>query len=406
MIEGNVIPLTEAGSELFPEGARLGPYRLLARLGTGGMAEVFLGRVEGGPAHGRFVAIKRMRAELTSNPEFVELFLEEARTASLLAHPNICRIHELTSIDDCFFMVMEYLEGVPLSTVMTHAFKHPAAYDVAFVAGIIAQTCDGIHYAHELRDHDNAAYDIVHRDVSPPNLFVTKSGIVKVLDFGISKSKNSLVRTMTGQIRGKFSYMSPEQLKGEKLDCRSDVFSIGIVLFEMLTARRLFRRRNRLNIFHAIVRDPIPSLLDYRPDLSAELADVVARALARNRNQRYSSARELADDLERAAAPFGGRMLPTAIAEVIQHYFGAEIERKRDRYDADSPSASSPFAGSTSTEAPDSDTLNGVPHFGNNDHELFAVDRVDTGAITQVLTAADLTAIDLEPAPELEDDDL
>jgi serine/threonine-protein kinase len=396
-----------AAERLFRERQRVGRYRLLARLGTGGMAEVFLGLLEGGPTGAsRFVAIKRMRPELTTNPEFVGLFLEEARTASMLTHPNVCQIHELTSVDGYYFMVMEYLEGIPLSGIMIQSFKDPASFGVPFVAGIIGQACEGIHYAHELCDPDGAPYHIVHRDLSPPNLFVTSGGAVKVLDFGISKSKNSLVRTMTGQIRGKFSYMSPEQLKGEKLDRRSDVFSLGIVLFEMLASRRLFRRRNRLNIFHAIVRDPIPSVLEFRPDLTAEIGAVVDGALARERDQRFASARELGDALVRAAAPFGGPMPPHALAALVNTQFGSELASKRELLALGGDGqATNATRVPNHTLPPDAATMIGAPPFAGNNHDLPVPDWVDTGATTQALTAADLTAIDLAPAPELEEDD-
>ncbi len=316
--------------DLFVPGSRVGRYRLLARLGSGGMAEVFLGNVDGPSRFSKFVAIKRMRPELTTSSEFVNLFLEEARTASMLSHPNICQIYELARVDDEYLLVMEYLEGVPLSTVMLAAFRDPTPYDIRFIIGILLQSCAGMHYAHELRDENGKPYGIVHRDVSPPNLFVTTNGLVKVLDFGIAKSSNSIVRTMTGQIRGKFSYMSPEQLRGHKLDRRSDVFALGIVLYEMLAARRLFRRTNRLNIFHAIVRDPLPPIQSFRSDLTQEMVAIVQRALARDREERYGSANDLATDLARASMAYGGALPPAGIAPIIMQQFGPEIAAKHE----------------------------------------------------------------------------
>src|SRR5690606_11789439 len=205
----------------------LGKYQLLARLGAGGMAEVLLARLDGPAGFSKHVAIKRMRPELTAHREFIDLFLEEARTASLLSHTNICQVNELSAAQGDYFMVLEYLEGVALSSALVKALASPGSLPVPFLVGIAQQACEGLHHAHEMADPHGRPYDIIHRDISPPNLFVTTGGVVKVLDFGISKSRDSVVKTLTGQIRGKFAYMSPEQLRGEKLDRRSDVFSLA-----------------------------------------------------------------------------------------------------------------------------------------------------------------------------------
>jgi len=381
--------------ELIGVGSHVGKYHLLARLGTGGMAEVFLGRVGGRLGPDKFVAIKRMRPELTTNPEFVNLFLEEARTASMLSHPNICHIHELARVEQQYLMVMEYLEGVPLSTVMLSAFRDPTPFGIPFIVGVMQQACEGMHHAHQLADEQGAPYGIIHRDVSPPNLFVTSDGVVKVLDFGIAKSRNSIVRTMTGQIRGKFSYMSPEQLRGHTLDARSDVFSLGIVIFEMFAARRLFRRQNRLNIFHAIVRDPIPAVREFRQNLTNEMANVVHGALARDRDQRYRSARELGDDLAASCKPYGGAMSSQGIAEVIRQNFGTEIQSKRELVAEGSDSMSVAPPGSE----PGSKTL---PHDAATVTEVFRgpppthpPEWIDTDATTAAGAVSADTVVDV-----------
>jgi serine/threonine-protein kinase len=306
---------------------RLGRYQLLARLGSGGMAEVLLGRVDG-PGGGH-VAIKRMRPELTRTPEFVDLFLEEARTAASLGHPNICRIHELASHDGEYYMVLEYLEGVPLSHVLSDQMVDRGAWDLGMLVAAIAQAAEGMHHAHEAVGADGSPLGIVHRDISPPNLFVTERGVVKVLDFGISKSRASVVRTVTGQIRGKFAYMSPEQLRGEKLDRRSDVFSLGIVLWELCAGRRLFRRANRLEVFRAIVKEPIPALREVRPDLPELLAHVVDQALARDRNERFDSGRAFGAALAAAAREVGGLAPPAALGARIAARFADELAARR-----------------------------------------------------------------------------
>jgi eukaryotic-like serine/threonine-protein kinase len=312
-----------------PDAPYLGKYRLLARLGTGGMAEVLLARLDGPAGFSKHFAIKRMRPELTAHREFVDLFLEEARTASLLSHPNICQVNELSTSGGDYFMVLEYLEGVPVSSVLVKALSHPTALPIQFLVGVAQQACEGLHYAHDMADERGQPYHIIHRDISPPNLFVTLDGVVKVLDFGISKSRDSLVKTLTGQIRGKFSYMSPEQLRGEKLDRRSDVFSLGIVLFELVTGRRLFRRKSRLEVFKAVVKEPIPSAAEWRSDLPAGLIAVLDHALARERNRRFDSARAFGEALAASIRGLGGPMSVHAIGARIRADYLGELEARR-----------------------------------------------------------------------------
>ena len=310
----------------------LGSYQLIARLGMGGMAEVYLARRSGPAGFTKYVAIKRMRSDLTQHQEFVDLFAEEAKTASLLTHPNICQVHELSTSDDEYYMVMEYLEGVSVASIMIRALRRRGWPPLRIIAGIIEQACDGIHYAHEICDEAGNHLRIVHRDISPPNLLVTTNGVVKLLDFGISKSRQSVVQTMTGQIRGKFSYMSPEQLQSKPLDRRSDIFSLGIVLHELISGRRLFRRPTRLQVYHAITSEPVPPLSESRPEVPATLEAVVRRALARDREDRFATARDLADALRRASEDFGGVADTKELGEFVSEYFDAELESKRQLF--------------------------------------------------------------------------
>ncbi len=314
----------------------LGNYQLLARLGMGGMAEVYLGRSQGAAGFTKYVAIKRMRSELTSHQEFVDLFAQEAKTASLLSHPNICQIFEFNASGDEYYMVMEYLEGVPISSIMIKSLRRKSWPPLSIACALIQQACNGVHYAHNSTDDAGDPLDIVHRDISPPNLFLTTTGNVKLLDFGISKSKQSFVETMTGQIRGKFAYMSPEQLQSKKLDSRSDIFSLGIVLHELVTGKRLFRRPSRLEVYHAITTNPIPKPSQSRADLPAELDAVIMRALARHRNDRFESARDMASALQRVSTTFGGLASPAELADFLAHNFAAELANKRELFSATS----------------------------------------------------------------------
>jgi eukaryotic-like serine/threonine-protein kinase len=307
----------------------LGKYRLLARLGTGGMAEVLLARLDGPAGFSKHVAIKRMRPELTLHREFIDLFLEEARTASLLSHSNICQVNELSTDGGDYFMVLEYLEGVAVSSCLVKALTNPTALPIPFLVAVAQQACEGLHHAHEMADEHGRPYNIIHRDISPPNLFVTVGGVVKVLDFGISKSRDSVVKTLTGQIRGKFAYMSPEQLRGEKLDRRSDVFSLGIVLFELLTGRRLFRRKSRLEVFKAIVKERIPTATEIRSDLPSMLVSVLGQALARDREERFSNARAFGEALGESIRDLGGPMDDREVGALVREQFQGELESRR-----------------------------------------------------------------------------
>ncbi len=314
------------------EGTQLGNYQLIARLGMGGMAEVFLARRSGIGGWTKYVALKRMRADLTAHQEFIDLFAEEAVTASLLTHPNICQVFEFNASDGEYYMVMEYLEGVPVSSVMIKSLRRPGWPPLPIAAAILEQACDGAHYAHDSRDEAGNPLNIVHRDISPPNLMLTSSGTIKLLDFGISKSKQSVVQTMTGQIRGKFSYMSPEQLQSKTLDRRSDVFSLGIVLYELVTGKRLFRRDSRLKVYHAITNEPIEPPSSYRADLPLELEAVIMRALAQDRNDRFETARDMADALRRSAESVDGVATTVELANFVTENFSAELENRRDLF--------------------------------------------------------------------------
>lgn len=310
-----------------PAGGRLGPYRLLARLGSGGMAEVYLAREDGTDG---LVAVKRMKPLLTASGEFVDLFAEEARIASLLRHPNVCRVDAFSRAGRERFLVMEYLEGVPLSRVLALQLHDPRTIPLGCVLGLFEQACAGLDYAHSLCDEAGRPYAIVHRDVSPPNLFVTSDGVVKLLDFGISKSRESMVRTLTGHVRGKFSYMSPEQLAGARLDRRSDVFALAVVLFELVTGSRLFKRRTRLETLRAITDAAIPRADHVRAELPAALADAIDAALARRREERTPSAAAFAAAVRRSVTGDDAPWPAERVGEHVRWTFAFDLASHRE----------------------------------------------------------------------------
>jgi serine/threonine-protein kinase len=309
--------------------ARFGKYVPITRLATGGMAEVYLARLDGAAGFQKHVALKLILPELAEDERFITMFRDEARIAAQLSHPNICQIYELGEHDGQYFIAMEYLDGVPLGTLMKQLPPAFSAGDARMLVGLILQACEGLHHAHELVRPDGRRVELVHRDVSPPNLFVTAGGALKVLDFGIARARDVSARTRSGQVKGKYPYMAPEQLRGEELDRRVDVFAIGVVAFEMLAGQRLFRRETDYLVFQAITEEPIPTLASVRPDAPAGLCTAVDRALARDREQRWPTTRAFGEALLAELPSLGGAPSPAALAEWVQARVGDQLERRR-----------------------------------------------------------------------------
>jgi eukaryotic-like serine/threonine-protein kinase len=295
----------------------LGAYRLVARLATGGMAEIFLAQ-----AGGRRVVLKCVLPVFAADKDLVAMLLEEARVAAQLSHPNVCRVMGAEHADGRYFVCMEHLEGVSL-TAWTRGTSREGAFDLRLLAGLLQQACEGLHHAHERR--------LVHRDVSPSNLFVTTDGVCKVLDFGIAKAADAAMRTGPGVLKGKIAYMSPEQLAGHSLDGRADVFSLGVVAFEAATGRRLFARRGRRATVRAIARDPIPRAHDSRAEVPPAMSNAIARALSRDPEERHASARDFGADIALAALSIGGALSPREIAAQVRCDFGTVLAARRRR---------------------------------------------------------------------------
>jgi serine/threonine protein kinase len=280
------IPGLQAGQ------ARLGRYELLARLATGGMGEIFLARLEGAAGFEKLYVVKRILPHLADDTRFRQMLISEARIASLLSHANICQVYELGETDGQLYIVMEYLEGITMLPLLRKASKEVAPLDLGFIAGMLQQVCDALHYAHELRDRRGESLGIVHRDVTPSNVFLTDAGVAKVLDFGIAKAKGASANTQTGTVKGKYAYMAPEQLRGGAIDRRVDVFALGVVTYEMVALRRLFQRKTDYLTFRAVMEQPIPDVRRYRPDAPDAFVDVLMHALDRDPNNRFETARQ------------------------------------------------------------------------------------------------------------------
>jgi len=305
-----------------------GKYSLVAKLATGGMAEIFLARLSGAAGFEKLVCIKRILSHLAKDQAFVDMFLAEARIAAQISHPNVCSVFELGEIDHRYFIAMEYLEGVPFA-----CFRRRDIYgtepDPRLVAALGIQACEGLHHAHNLKKPDGTQLEVVHRDVSANNLFLTVDGVAKVLDFGIAKVQDASVKTTTGSVKGTYAYMAPEQLRGERVDRRTDVFALGAVLWELFARKHLFKRETDFLTFQAITTDPIPSIDELRPDIPPDLAAVIAKALERTREDRYPTARAMGEALARSVASIGGPMTAAELSAEIELAFDSRLAEQR-----------------------------------------------------------------------------
>ncbi|NOY90962.1 MAG: protein kinase [Deltaproteobacteria bacterium] len=295
------------------------------------MAEILLARRVGPGGFERAVVIKRILPHLANLTEFVDMFLDEGRIAARIGHPNVSQVFALHQEDDELFQVMEYLEGESAAGVNRRLRSLNESLDYALAAHIVAEACAGLHAAHELNGPDGDSLELVHRDVSPENLFVGYDGTVKVLDFGIAKAANRLTKTDAGLIKGKFAYMSPEQTKGKALDRRSDIFSLGIVLYELSTQRSLFRRGNQPATLQAVNDDPVlpPSVFD--PEYPRSLEAICLKALQRDPDERFSTAREMQRAiLEILPALQGPTLFAESLAKLMNELFPDRISEKQE----------------------------------------------------------------------------
>ena len=290
--------MSDAGPRSRPRS--LGKYRFVATLGHGGMAEVFLAVAKGPAGFNKLQVIKRLRPNLAEDAELCAMFLDEARLAARLNHKNVVQTNEVDRIDGHYFMAMEYLDGQPLHRVLGRAKQSGAALPLPLVRRVMSEVLGGLHYAHELTDYDGSPLDIVHRDVSPQNVFVTYDGQVKIVDFGIAKAARRVVETDTGVIKGKLSYMAPEQAfsPSAEIDRRADVFSVGVMLWELLAGKRLWHDMGDPQIMVALMRE-VPRVTGAAPSVDRALAGVCDRALARDRDERHASAAAMRADIEK-----------------------------------------------------------------------------------------------------------
>lgn len=293
------------------------------------MAEVFLAVEQGEHSLDRLVVIKRILPHLAENTEFVEMFMREARIAAGINHPNVVQIYELGSSGGFPFMAMEYVAGSSLKELIRAAHSTDVRIPTSAALHLMQQACKGAHAAHELKDASGHPSELVHRDLSPHNLMVTDEGHVKLLDFGIAKASEGMDTTRTGMLKGKVSYMSPEQCRQERLDRRSDLFALGIVGWELLAGKKPFRGRSELGIMQAIVSGDCLHLRDVRPDVPEPIAAVLHRAMATDPDARFSTADELRRELREAARLGGVEVDADRTALLVRTLLGDSHERRR-----------------------------------------------------------------------------
>jgi eukaryotic-like serine/threonine-protein kinase len=320
--------------ELPPEESlpkQFGKYTLLRKLAAGGMAELFLALHRSVAGFEKLIVIKRILPSMNQDKGFIEMLLHEARIAATLSHPNIVQIFDVGQIDGKFFIAMEHIHGEDIrSIVRAMKKKNVAEFPLEHTISIVLGMCAGLAYAHEKRDLDGATLDIVHRDISPQNIVITFTGDVKVVDFGIAKSGAQVEDTKDGQLKGKVPYMSPEQAAGDPIDWRSDIFAAGVMLFELTTGKRLFKGASEYETLKLIIDRDYPLPTQVRPGYPAALERIVMKALAKRREDRYQSAREMQSDLESFVREERIPVSPVGLTRWMQSLFEEKLAQQKE----------------------------------------------------------------------------
>ncbi len=314
----SVIPITPYGK-----------YTLIGKLGHGGMAEVFLAYVAGPAGFRKLAVIKRLHPNLEEEPGFIDMFLDEARLAARLSHPNVVQTYEVGDVERSHFIAMEYLEGQGLDRIRQRCHRSGQCLTPPLAARMISEALSGLHYAHELRDFDGTELGVIHRDISPQNVFVTYEGGVKLLDFGIAKAATHVVETRTGVIKGKFAYIAPEQARSGKIDRRADIWSMGVVLWEVLAGRRLFKGPNDVATLNESLTKTVPSIREIKPEVPEALEEICTKALMRDREQRYQTALEMKNDLRQYLMSEARDVAREDVAAFVKDLFGDVILQTR-----------------------------------------------------------------------------
>lgn len=305
-------------------------YRVVERLASGGMAEVFIAESAGIEGFKKRVAIKRVLPSLSEKKRFISMFLDEARLSAHLSHSNCVQVFDIGVGDNAYFIVMEYVDGADLKAIIDYQKNAGRTFPMEVAVLIAVRICEGLTYAHELTTVEGKPLHIVHRDMSPPNVLITKHGEVKIVDFGLAKASSQLEKSEPGIIKGKFSYLAPEAALGGDVDHRADIFAVGIILWELLSGRRLFLGDTDFATVKQVQQANVPRLSPLRPDAPDELDRILARALAKDPDRRYASARDLGRDLTGLLYRLGRPVSSFDIAELVR---GSMALRKKQSPD-------------------------------------------------------------------------
>jgi serine/threonine protein kinase len=326
-----------------------GNYLLLDRINIGGMAEVWRAKTFGAGGFERVVAIKRILPNIAEDEEFISMFIDEAKITVQLNHANIGQIYELSHVANSYFIAMEYLSGRDMRSIFDRARKRGEPTPIPLVCYVMAKCCEGLDYAHRKKDSAGRDLHIVHRDVSPQNLLVSFEGEVKVIDFGIAKAAGKATKTQAGILKGKFGYMSPEQIRGLPLDRRSDVFGIGICLYEMLTGERAFQGESDFSVLEKVRKVDLLPPSTYNRKIPDALERIVMKALARDVADRYSYASEVADELQRFVVTPDNVFGRKDLAQFMHSAFAEDLEKEKQRLHDYAEVTSMPTRGASPT---------------------------------------------------------
>ena len=306
----------------------IGKYELLKQLAVGGMAEIYLARQSGPEGFAKLVVIKRILPHLASQERFVNMFLDEARVAASFNHPNIVQIFDLGQQDDAFYIAMEFIPGEDIKSIVRRCAQNHRKIPIEHIVKIFSGVLDGLHFAHNQKNLDGEGVGVIHRDVSPHNIIVSFQGGVKLVDFGIAKARSEISTTIPGRIKGKHAYMSPEQVRGEDLDGRSDIFAVGIVMYELLSWSRLFKRKHHMDTLRAVVNAPIRPLRKLNPNVDEELERIVLKALERDKSKRYETAQQMQIELEDYLLKAGLRSNSVLLGKFVSELFEDKLQAR------------------------------------------------------------------------------
>jgi len=305
-----------------------GRYELLLEVGQGGMATLYLARLRGVDEFEKVVIIKKIHDHLAREPDFVAMFRDEAQIAARIHHPHVAAIFDLGRVEQSYFIAMEYVHGQNLSDILRKTARLKKRLSWEFAAQLVADAAAGLHAAHELKSDDGSPLSVVHRDVSPQNLILSADGHLKVVDFGVAYAAERVTYTTDGQVKGKAAYMSPEQVEGEQVDRRSDIFALGTVLFEAVCLRRLFKAKTNTATMLKVRAAEVPQLRDFVPNVPPQLDQIVHKALARDPADRFATAQQLEESLQKLLMAEGKMVNPTSLAQLLDELFHDRLKRK------------------------------------------------------------------------------